>query len=146
MRVLSLAFILQARRLIMNRALFAGLLAVAVFLATTFTAGAADPKLTRQFETHRTYQLACSIGSDGESLQVRMNVRNTSGRVIPKGTQIQLVARSPFAMPAQSVEAYRDVLPNQTIPLSKPPARAIACKASVKLSSALMERIKKSPR
>jgi hypothetical protein len=130
----------------MKRTVCAGLFALAILPAISFTADAADPKLTRQFESQRTHQLACSIGSDGESLQIRMNVRNTTGRVIPKGTQIQLVVRSRLYTAPRTAEAYRDVLPNQTIPLSQPPARAISCNASVVLKSALMERIQKTPR
>jgi hypothetical protein len=119
---------------------------VAIIPATAFGAGAADPKLSRQLETKQTYQLGCSIGSDGESLQVRMNVRNTTGRVIPKGTQIHLRLRTILYTVPMTSEAYRDVLPNQSIPLSKPHKRSISCTASVTLPSPLMERIKKAPR
>jgi hypothetical protein len=130
----------------MNRNLIAGLFAVAILPATAFAAHAADQKLQRQLPLERTYQLACKIGSDGESLQIRMNVRNTSDRVIPKGTPIQVTVRTRYYGTTKTVEAYRDVAPNQTIPLSHPPARALYCRASVKLQSALMERIKKAPR
>jgi hypothetical protein len=86
MRALLLAFIFpRDRRLMMNRNLIAGLFAVAILPATAFAAHAADQKLHRQLPLERIYQLACKIGSDGESLQIRMNVRNTSDRVIPRG-------------------------------------------------------------
>jgi hypothetical protein len=118
----------------MNRNLIAGLFALAVLPATAVTAGAREPNLGL---TARTHQLACKIGSDGESLQIRINVQNTSGRVIPKGARIQLTVRTLLYTTTMTSEAYRDVQPGQTIPLSAPPKRSISCKASVTFSPLL---------
>jgi hypothetical protein len=130
----------------MNRNLIAGLFAIAILPATAFTAHAAEPDLSRSTTLGRTYQLACKIGSDGESLQIRMNVHNTSGHVIPKGTPIKLTIHTRYSNYTRLSEAYRDVPVNQTIPLNAPPKSAMYCKASVTLGSALKNKLEKGLR
>jgi hypothetical protein len=126
------------RRLSTNRKLIAGLFALAILPATSFTADAGV------FD--RTRALSCQIGSDGESLQIRMIVKNTSDRTIAKGTPIRLDIRTRYYSYTKMSEAYRDVPPNRTIPLSAPSKGASHCSVSVSFGSIAHEKVKKFPR
>ena len=87
----------------MFRTPYAATLALAL-LSLTAVEAAASP--VSSFA--RTYTLQCSAGL----------IKNTSGRVIPKGTQIRIVYNNGyFGSRIVSVSAYRDVNINETIPM-----------------------------
>lgn len=81
-----------------------------------------------------TYNLACGVNkADGVALKVRMMVKNTSGRTIKQGTNIQIrVLIAPYSLRTYTVVAYRDVYANDSIGFDQPSkARACSAKYSV---------------
>jgi hypothetical protein len=110
----------------MNRTLIAAALAVALIPSTAL----AGPRSTDLFQTR---PLSCSLNkADGESLKVRMMVRNTSGRIISKGTNIRITIRTRYYSVTRNVQAWRDVAPGQSIGFDQPD-NARYCQASVRV-------------
>lgn len=110
----------------MNRTLIAAAFAAVLLPAGAFEAAAAPGAVTT---LSKTYMLQCQVNAnDGVALKVRIMVKNTSGHVIKKGTQITLryvyrvgpVGRGVQRVKSQTQIAYRDVLVNDSIGLDQP--------------------------
>jgi hypothetical protein len=115
-------------------------LAAAVLTAAILPLGALDAAAAPATSLGKTYQLQCNAnGFDGTALKARMMVKNTTGRVIAKGTKITLRITYRY-MPgarwmagrAQTQITYRDVGVNDSIGFDKP-AGATRCTATVTL-------------
>lgn len=123
----------------MKRTLAAAALAAAILPAGAFEAAAA-PGIATTFT--KTYTLACALNaSDGEALKVRLMVKNTTGRMIAKGTPITLhftfgdrPGQRPNGPRQISVSAWRDVAPGSSIGFDQQPRLAKSCSASVTLN------------
>ena len=119
----------------MSRTTYAATLALALLSLAAAEAAASPVKSAYD----RTYNLQCSAGkTDGESLKTNQTiVRNTSGRVIPKGAKISIGLNNAFGrIHIVTVTAYRDVKVNETIPMGDSGAYG-RCTATVTLSRSL---------
>lgn len=119
----------------MNRPLLVAALAT-VLLSLGALEAAAGPAVST---LTKTYNLQCSAGkTDGESLKANQTiVRNTSGKIVSKGTKITITLREKvtgdrFSSRTSIVTAYRDVGVNETIPMGES-GRAFQCTATAQL-------------
>jgi hypothetical protein len=113
----------------MNRKLIVGLFAFAVLPATAFTAHA-GPAMPR------SVPVGCAVNaSDGESLKVRLMVKNTSGFHIPQGTAVKITVRYASIRTDRTMDqsAWRDVPVNGGIGFDQPVSRykPTSCSAQV---------------
>lgn len=128
----------------MNRTLAAAALATAMLSAASFQAAAAPATFLS-----KTYTLQCQVNAnDGAALKVRVMVKNTTGRIIKKGTTITLRYAYRYVPGArvqhvrsQTQIAYRDVPVNDSIGLDQPRG-AMRCSASVTLRPDVQTKIK----
>jgi hypothetical protein len=131
----------------MNRTLVAAAFAAVLLPAGAFEAAAAPSPVTT---FGKTYALQCQVNAnDGVALKVRILVKNTTGRVIKKGTPITLRYTYRFGPGGRGVQrvksqtqiAYRDVMVNDSIGLDQPQG-AYRCSATVTLRPDLQTKIK----
>jgi hypothetical protein len=124
----------------MNRNLIAGLVAFAVLPASALAANAADPSTAFT----RTVPMGCRLdANDGESLKVRMMLRNSSGHHLAQGSKVRIGIRyATFPQgPRRTVHLdqtlWRDVPVNGSIGFDQPTrrGRAISCAATVTFAS-----------
>lgn len=133
----------------MNRNLIAGLFALAIAPAATFSAEAADPitSLTR------TVPMGCRLNaSDGESLKVRMMLTNTSGYHLPQGSKVRIGIRYQLGGLRQMLTLeqalWRDVGVRDSIGFDQPKRRgtAVSCAATVTFVPNLKGKLERATR
>jgi hypothetical protein len=106
----------------MIRKLIAAAFAIALVPSASFAGPDKPPYLNR---------LVCKVNAnDGESLKVRIVVRNDTGRFIAKGTRIQLRVRTSRGWVTRNVEAWRDIQARDGIGFDQPQG-AMFCSARV---------------
>jgi hypothetical protein len=121
----------------MNRTIIAAAFAAVLHPAVAFEAAAAPGPVTT---FGKTYTLQCQASAnDGVALKVRILVRNTTGRIIKKGTPITLSYAYRYVpgvkiarVRSQTQIAYRDVMVNDSIGFDQPRG-VYRCRAIVTL-------------
>ncbi len=126
------------------------MLAAAALAAATLSAASVEAAAAPVTFLSKTYDLQCQTNaSDGTALKVRTMVKNTTGRIIKKGTPIAIrysIGYGPYWTRARprnvSQIAYRDVAVNDSIGFDQPRGM-LRCRASVTLRQELQTKIQR---